>query len=146
MKQIIIAIIIGLALLQFFKKPDSQPGPLGKINMSQVFKGQKNDANRAAAYFYALADTIEWDGKNEKPKYVTDLALEQYRVDSLTFATKGWGFEKRFPGFGSQVGAYLDTAVGTTPESKLDEARREKWVRTWREIADACAEAGKGSY
>jgi hypothetical protein len=143
MKQIIIIIVIGLVLLQFLKKPETPYNPNGKINMSQVFKSDHNDAKRAAAYFYALADTIEWDGKNEKPKYLTDLALEQYRVDSLVFATKGWGFEKRFPGFGSQVGGYLDTQIGTEPQAKLDDARRAKWVKTWREIADACVEAGK---
>lgn len=145
MKQIILIIVIALVLLQFLKKPETPFNPNGKINMSQVFKSDHNDAKRAAAYFYALADTIEWDGKNEKPKYLTDLALEQYRVDSLVFATKGWGFEKRFPGFGGQVGGYLDGQIGTEPQAKLDDARRAKWVKTWREIADACAEAGRGS-
>lgn len=137
-------IIIGIVVLCLFKFAGNKSPiiPNGNLNMNAVFGGNGTDAKRAAAFFYSQADAIEWDAHRTTPKYTSDLALEAYRVETLIWWTRGGGFSDKYPNFGPTVGAYLDQAVGTTPEKTLDEARRNKWIKAWRSLGDACAGAG----
>lgn len=114
------------------------------IGMHEVFKGDKLGAKQAAAYFYSMADTLDWDGHNDKGRIKSDADVVDYRVEALNFVTKGRGFESKYPGFGAKVGVYLDSKVGTVASDKYDETRQAAWVHAWRSLGDSCASAGKG--
>jgi len=138
--------VMILVCAGYFYANGSQIKPIigDDIGMSEVFHGDKLGAKKAAAYFYSIADTIDWDAHNDKGELKTDGDIVDYRVKALNFETKGQGFETKYPGFGAKVGAYLDQKIGTVASDKFDDERRAAWIHAWRSLGDACASAGKG--
>lgn len=134
--------LIGLAAaLHFFTartQPMPAPTPPLEIDLTAAFQGPRaaDDAALLSEMASAVAEMIEWDGKQPEPLLTTARSLDQLRTRTREFLCKGESIGERNPKVRQIVGDFLESHLGTgggaiTPE------QRASWVSAYREVSRA---------
>lgn len=133
--------LIGLAAALHFwsvspKSPIGPPSPPLEIDLTGAFQGEKaaDDAALLAEMSAAVADMIEWDGKQPEPLLTTARALDQLRTRTREFLCKGESIGERNPKVRQIVGDFLESHLGTSGGAITPE-QRASWVSAYREVS-----------
>lgn len=135
--------LIGLAAaLHFFtaptRMPPAPPSPPLEIDLSSAFQGPQaaDDAALLGEMSAAVADMIEWDGKQTEPMLTTARSLDQLRTRTREFLCKGESIGERNPRVRQIVGDFLESHLGTSGGAITPE-QRANWVSAYREVSRA---------
>jgi hypothetical protein len=129
--------------------PVPGPAPVVGLDLRGRFVGvdAAADAATTAALLGALADDIEYDGlpvdKEGKPKETrlkTGASFDDLRRIAREIRCQGVSLGARQPAVRDSIKAFLDAEAGTEG-GPVDAASRAKWVRAYRAVSAAAAEA-----
>ena len=134
-------------------KPAPAPGPAPVVGLDLrgkfVGPDASQDAAVTAALLGALADDIEYDGlpvdKEGKPKETrlkTGASFDDLRRIAREIRCQGVSLGARQPAVRDEIKRFLDAEAGTEG-GPVDAAARAKWVRAYRAVAAAAAEASR---
>lgn len=112
------------------------------IDLSTAFTGPDaaKDAATLGAMADALADMIEWDGRQEEPLLKTGRSLDELRTRARKFVCDGQSLGERHPKMRELVGDYLDKQLGGGGGEVTDD-QRAAWVNAYREVARSARHA-----
>ena len=139
----IVALLLAAAVWATAPTPvDENPGPPPEIDLRGEFVGETSasDASIMAELADAIADTIEYDAKQDQPGLVTATAFDQLRTRAREFLCCGISLGDRHPRVRETVGDYLDSQLGNDG-GPVTPTQRDVWVHCYREIARACRAA-----
>ena len=134
--------LIGLAAALHFFTARTQPVPLPspplEIDLTAAFQGPRaaDDAALLAEMAAAVAEMIEWDGKQPEPLLTTAHSLDQLRTRTREFLCKGESIGERNPKVRQIVGDFLESHLGTSGGAITPE-QRASWVSAYREVSRA---------
>jgi hypothetical protein len=129
--------------------PAPGPAPVVGLDLRGRFVGPdaSQDAAVTAALLGALADDIEYDGlpvdKEGKPKETrlkTGASFDDLRRIAREIRCQGVSLGARQPAVRDEIKRFLDAEAGTEG-GPVDAASRAKWVKAYRAVAQAAAEA-----
>ena len=129
--------------------PTPGPTPVVGLDLRGRFVGPDAAADAAvtAALLGALADDIEYDGlpvdKEGKPKETrlkTGASFDDLRRIAREIRCQGVSLGARQPAVRDEIKRFLDQEAGTEG-GPVDAAARAKWVRAYRAVSQAAAEA-----
>jgi len=129
--------------------PAPGPAPVVGLDLRGRFVGPDAaaDAATTAALLGALADDIEYDGlpvdKEGKPKETrlkTGASFDDLRRIAREIRCQGVSLGARQPAVRDEIKRFLDAEAGTEG-GPVDAAARAKWVRAYRAVSAAAAEA-----
>jgi hypothetical protein len=122
--------------------PAPGPAPVVGLNLRGRFVGPDAavDAATTAALLEELAGQIEWDGQQAEPRLRTGAAFDDLRRSARELRTRGVSLGARQPAVRDEIKRFLDAEAGTEG-GPVDAAAREKWVRAYRAVSQAAAEA-----
>jgi hypothetical protein len=122
--------------------PTPGPAPVVGLDLRGRFVGRDaaTDAATTAALLEELAGQIEWDGQQAEPRLRTGAAFDDLRRAARELRTRGVSLGARQPAVRDAIKAFLDSEAGTEG-GPVDAAARAKWVRAYRAVAQAAAEA-----
>ena len=122
--------------------PAPSPAPVVGLDLRGRFVGPDAaaDAATTAALLEELAGQIEWDGQQSEPRMKTGAAFDDLRRAARELRTRGVSLGARQPAVRDAIKAFLDAEAGTEG-GPVDAASRAKWVRAYRAVAQAAAEA-----
>jgi hypothetical protein len=129
--------------------PAPGPAPVVGLDLRGRFVGPdaSQDAAVTAALLGALADDIEYDGlsvdKEGKPKETrlkTGASFDDLRRIAREIRCQGVSLGARQPAVRDAIKTFLDQEAGTEG-GPVDAASRAKWVKAYRAVAQAAAEA-----
>jgi hypothetical protein len=122
--------------------PAPGPAPVVGLDLRGRFVGPDaaTDAALTAALLEELAGQIEWDGQQTEPRMKTGAAFDDLRRAARELRTRGVSLGARQPAVRDAIKAFLDAEAGTEG-GPVDAASRAKWVRAYRAVAQAAAEA-----
>ncbi len=129
--------------------PAPAPAPVVGLDLRGKFVGPdaSQDAAVTAALLGALADDIEYDGlpvdKEGKPKETrlkTGASFDDLRRIAREIRCQGVSLGARQPAVRDEIKRFLDAEAGTEG-GPVDAASRAKWVRAYRAVSAAAAEA-----
>jgi hypothetical protein len=134
-------------------KPAPAPGPAPVVGLDLrgkfVGPDASQDAAVTAALLGALADDIEYDGlpvdKEGKPKETrlkTGASFDDLRRIAREIRCQGVSLGARQPAVRDEIKRFLDAEAGTEG-GPVDAAARAKWVRAYRAVSAAAAEASR---
>jgi hypothetical protein len=127
-------------------KPAPAPGPAPVVGLDLrgrfVGPDAAADAAVTAALLEELAGQIEWDGQQAEPRLKTGAAFDDLRRAARELRTRGVSLGARQPAVRDAIKAFLDAEAGTEG-GPVDAASRAKWVRAYRAVAQAAAEASR---
>jgi hypothetical protein len=134
-------------------KPAPAPGPAPVVGLDLrgrfVGPDAATDAAVTAALLGALADDIEYDGlpvdKEGKPKETrlkTGASFDDLRRIAREIRCQGVSLGARQPAVRDEIKRFLDAEAGTEG-GPVDAAARAKWVRAYRAVSAAAAEASR---
>jgi hypothetical protein len=125
-------------------KPAPAPGPAPVVGLDLrgrfVGPDAATDAALTAALLEELAGQIEWDGQQAEPRLKTGAAFDDLRRASRELRCRGVSLGARQPAVRDEIKRYLDAEAGTEG-GPVDAAARAKWVRAYRAVSQAAAEA-----
>jgi len=125
-------------------KPAPAPGPAPVIGLDLrgrfVGPDAATDAALTAALLEELAGQIEWDGQQAEPRLKTGAAFDDLRRAARELRCRGVSLGARQPAVRDEIKRYLDAEAGTEG-GPVDAAARAKWVRAYRAVSQAAAEA-----
>jgi hypothetical protein len=98
------------------------------------------DAALTAALLEELASQIEWDGQQTEPRMKTGAAFDDLRRFARELRCRGVSLGARQPAVRDEIKRFLDAEAGTEG-GPVDAAARAKWVRAYRAVSQAAAEA-----
>jgi hypothetical protein len=98
------------------------------------------DAALTAALLEELASQIEWDGQQTEPRMKTGAAFDDLRRAARELRCRGVSLGARQPAVRDKIKRYLDAEAGTEG-GPVDAAARAKWVKAYRAVSAAAAEA-----
>jgi len=118
------------------------PAPVVGLDLRGRFVGPdaSKDAATTAALLEELAGQIEWDGQQSEPRLRTGAAFDDLRRAARELRTRGVSLGARQPAVRDEIKRFLDAEAGTEG-GPVDAAAREKWVRAYRAVSQAAAEA-----
>ena len=119
--------------------PAPGPAPVVGLDLRGRFVGAA-DAATTAALLEELAGQIEWDGSQTEPRLRTGAAFDDLRRSARELRTRGVSLGARQPAVRDAIKTFLDAEAGTEG-GPVDAASRAKWVRAYRAVAQAAAEA-----
>jgi hypothetical protein len=131
--------------------PAPGPAPVVGLDLRGRFVGPdaSQDAAVTAALLGALADDIEYDGlpvdKEGKPKETrlkTGASFDDLRRIAREIRCQGVSLGARQPAVRDEIKRFLDAEAGTEG-GPVDAAARAKWVRAYRAVSQAAAEASR---
>jgi hypothetical protein len=124
--------------------PAPGPAPVVGIDLRGRFVGPDaaSDAALTAALLEELAGQIEWDGQQTEPRMKTGAAFDDLRRAARELRCRGVSLGARQPAVRDEIKRYLDAEAGTEG-GPVDAAARAKWVRAYRAVAQAAAEASR---
>lgn len=130
------------ACVELWPRPAPRPSPAAGLNLRGKFIGSQaaTDAAAFAGVCEAIADALEQDGKSNTPRISTGLQLEDLRVATSEFRFAPVPLRDRQPHVRAAVGRYLDEVAGKSG-GPLDPVARDRWVKCFREVAQASREA-----
>ena len=122
--------------------PAPGPAPVVGLDLRGRFVGPDAaaDAATTAALLEELAGQIEWDGQQAEPRMKTGAAFDDLRRAARELRTRGVSLGARQPAVRDAIKAFLDAEAGTEG-GPVDAASRAKWVRAYRAVSAAAAEA-----
>jgi hypothetical protein len=122
--------------------PAPGPTPVVGLDLRGRFVGPdaSQDAAMTAALLEELAGQIEWDGQQQEPRLRTGAAFDDLRRAARELRTRGVSLGARQPAVRDEIKRYLDAEAGTEG-GPVDAAARAKWVRAYRAVSQAAAEA-----
>lgn len=86
----------------------------------------------------SIANCIEYDGKQPKPRITTGVQLDDLRLTMRQMRMGGWSFLTKYPELKDSVEKFLTDEVGTSG-GPINETQRGKWVSAMRKL-QACAQ------
>jgi hypothetical protein len=124
--------------------PAPSPAPVVGLDLRGRFVGPDAaaDAATTAALLEELASQIEWDGQQTEPRLKTGAAFDDLRRAARELRCRGVSLGARQPAVRDEIKRYLDAEAGTEG-GPVDAAARAKWVRAYRAVAQAAAEASR---
>jgi hypothetical protein len=136
--------MVAFAILESGKPPAPAPGPAPVVGLDLrgkfVGTDAAVDAASVAALLEELAGQIEWDGQQSEPRLRTGAAFDDLRRAARELRTRGVSLGARQPAVRDEIKRYLDAEAGTEG-GPVDAASRAKWVRAYRAVSQAAAEA-----
>jgi hypothetical protein len=136
--------MVAFAILESGKPPAPAPGPAPVVGLDLrgkfVGTDAAVDAASVAALLEELAGQIEWDGQQSEPRLRTGAAFDDLRRAARELRTRGVSLGARQPAVRDAIKAFLDAEAGTEG-GPVDAASRAKWVRAYRAVSQAAAEA-----
>ena len=122
--------------------PAPGPAPVVGLNLRGRFVGPDAaaDAATTAALLEELAGQIEWDGQQTEPRLRTGAAFDDLRRSARELRTRGVSLGARQPAVRDAIKTFLDSEAGTEG-GPVDATSRAKWVRAYRTVSAAAAEA-----
>jgi hypothetical protein len=122
--------------------PAPGPAPVVGLDLRGRFVGvdAAADAATTAALLEELAGQIEWDGSQTEPRLRTGAAFDDLRRAARELRTRGVSLGARQPAVRDAIKTFLDSEAGTEG-GPVDAASRAKWVRAYRAVSAAAAEA-----
>jgi hypothetical protein len=122
--------------------PAPGPAPVVGLDLRGRFVGPDAaaDAATTAALLEELAGQIEWDGSQTEPRLKTGAAFDDLRRAARELRTRGVSLGARQPAVRDEIKRFLDAEAGTEG-GPVDAAARAKWVRAYRAVSAAAAEA-----
>jgi hypothetical protein len=122
--------------------PAPGPAPVVGLDLRGRFVGvdAAADAATTAALLEELAGQIEWDGSQAEPRLRTGAAFDDLRRAARELRTRGVSLGARQPAVRDEIKRFLDAEAGTEG-GPVDAAARAKWVKAYRAVAQAAAEA-----
>jgi hypothetical protein len=122
--------------------PAPGPAPVVGLDLRGKFIGPEAaaDAATTAALLGELAGQIEWDGSQTEPRLRTGAAFDDLRRSARELRTRGVSLGARQPAVRDAIKAFLDAEAGTEG-GPVDAASRAKWVKAYRAVSQAAAEA-----
>jgi len=122
--------------------PAPGPAPVVGLDLRGRFVGPDaaTDAATTAALLEELAGQIEWDGQQSEPRLRTGAAFDDLRRAARELRTRGVSLGARQPAVRDAIKTFLDQEAGTEG-GPVDAASRAKWVRAYRAVSFAAAEA-----
>jgi hypothetical protein len=135
-----------MAFSLFWKRenpaPAPGPAPVVGLDLRGRFVGPDAaaDAATTAALLEELAGQIEWDGSQTEPRLRTGAAFDDLRRAARELRTRGVSLGARQPAVRDEIKRFLDSEAGTEG-GPVDAASRAKWVKAYRAVAQAAAEA-----
>jgi hypothetical protein len=122
--------------------PAPAPSPVVGLDLRGRFVGPdaSQDAATTAALLEELAGQIEWDGSQTEPRLKTGAAFDDLRRAARELRTRGVSLGARQPAVRDEIKRFLDAEAGTEG-GPVDAASRAKWVRAYRAVSAAAAEA-----
>jgi len=140
------AIVAALLWMHLQDKPAPAPAPgpapVVGLDLRGRFVGPdaSQDAATTAALLEELAGQIEWDGSQTEPRLKTGAAFDDLRRSARELRTRGVSLGARQPAVRDAIKTFLDSEAGTEG-GPVDAASRAKWVRAYRAVSAAAAEA-----
>jgi hypothetical protein len=124
--------------------PAPGPAPVVGLDLRGRFVGPDaaTDAALTAALLEELASQIEWDGQQAEPRLRTGAAFDDLRRAARELRCRGESLGARQPAVRDEIKRFLDAEAGTEG-GPVDAAARAKWVRAYRAVAQAAAEASR---
>ncbi len=124
--------------------PAPGPAPVVGLDLRGRFVGPDAaaDAATTAALLEELASQIEWDGQQTEPRMKTGAAFDDLRRAARELRCRGVSLGARQPAVRDEIKRFLDAEAGTEG-GPVDAAARAKWVRAYRAVAAAAAEASR---
>jgi hypothetical protein len=118
------------------------PAPVVGLDLRGRFVGPDaaTDAATTAALLEELAGQIEWDGSQTEPRLKTGAAFDDLRRAARELRTRGVSLGARQPAVRDEIKRFLDSEAGTEG-GPVDAAARAKWVKAYRAVSAAAAEA-----
>jgi hypothetical protein len=136
--------MIAFSIRENGKPPAPAPGPAPVVGLDLrgkfVGPDAAVDAASVAALLEELAGQIEWDGQQSEPRLRTGAAFDDLRRAARELRTRGVSLGARQPAVRDAIKAFLDAEAGTEG-GPVDAASRAKWVRAYRAVSAAAAEA-----
>ena len=122
--------------------PAPGPAPVVGLDLRGRFVGvdAAADAATTAALLEELAGQIEWDGSQTEPRLRTGAAFDDLRRAARELRTRGVSLGARQPAVRDAIKTFLDSEAGTEG-GPVDAAARAKWVKAYRAVSAAAAEA-----
>ena len=122
--------------------PAPGPAPVVGLDLRGRFVGPDAAADAAltAALLEELAGQIEWDGQQAEPRLRTGAAFDDLRRAARELRCRGVSLGARQPAVRDEIKRFLDAEAGTEG-GPVDAAARAKWVRAYRAVSAAAAEA-----
>jgi hypothetical protein len=122
--------------------PAPGPAPVVGLDLRGLFRGEEasRDATTTAALLEELASQIEWDGSQTEPRLKTGAAFDDLRRAARELRTRGVSLGARQPAVRDAIKTFLDSEAGTEG-GPVDAAARAKWVKAYRAVSAAAAEA-----
>jgi hypothetical protein len=122
--------------------PAPGPAPVVGLDLRGRFVGPdaSQDAATTAALLEELAGQIEWDGSQTEPRLKTGAAFDDLRRAARELRTRGVSLGARQPAVRDEIKRFLDAEAGTEG-GPVDAAARAKWVKAYRAVSAAAAEA-----
>jgi hypothetical protein len=122
--------------------PGPGPAPVVGLDLRGRFVGPDaaTDAALTAALLEELASQIEWDGQQAEPRLKTGAAFDDLRRAARELRCRGVSLGARQPAVRDEIKRFLDAEAGTEG-GPVDAAARAKWVRAYRAVSAAAAEA-----
>jgi len=143
----LLAILAAGAMIAFSIRengtpPAPGPAPVVGLDLRGRFVGPDaaTDAATTAALLEELAGAIEWDGQQAEPRLRTGAAFDDLRRSARELRTRGVSLGARQPAVRDAIKTFLDAEAGTEG-GPVDAASRAKWVRAYRAVSAAAAEA-----
>jgi hypothetical protein len=144
----LLAILAAGAMIAFSIResgtPAPAPGPVPVVGLDLrgrfVGPDAAADAATTAALLDELAGQIEWDGSQAEPRLRTGAAFDDLRRAARELRTRGVSLGARQPAVRDEIKRFLDSEAGTEG-GPVDAAARAKWVRAYRAVSQAAAEA-----
>jgi hypothetical protein len=124
--------------------PAPGPAPVVGLDLRGRFVGPDAaaDATTTAALLEELAGQIEWDGQQAEPRMKTGAAFDDLRRAARELRCRGVSLGARQPAVRDEIKRFLDAEAGTEG-GPVDAAARAKWVRAYRAVSAAAAEASR---
>jgi hypothetical protein len=118
------------------------PAPVVGLDLRGRFVGPDaaTDAATTAALLEELAGQIEWDGQQADPRLRTGAAFDDLRRAARELRCRGVSLGARQPAVRDEIKRFLDAEAGTEG-GPVDAAARAKWVKAYRAVSQAAAEA-----
>jgi hypothetical protein len=135
--------MVAFSILESGKPaPAPGPAPVVGLDLRGRFVGvdAAADAATTAALLEELASQIEWDGSQTEPRLKTGAAFDDLRRVARELRTRGVSLGARQPAVRDEIKRFLDAEAGTEG-GPVDAASRAKWVKAYRAVAQAAAEA-----
>ncbi len=135
--------MVAFAILETRTTPPAPgPAPVVGLDLRGRFVGPDAaaDAATTAALLEELAGAIEWDGQQADPRLRTGAEFDDLRRAARELRCRGVSLGARQPAVRDAIKTFLDAEAGTEG-GPVDAASRAKWVKAYRAVAQAAAEA-----